>query len=913
VRIPFKNLGSNVTPDHNNYSLFGNARKDSANKVTHLSAQIGQSWTGQENFDPQQHRKDLLEARLNTFLDVLHTPSTARKETVGPFDAPYLKIPLISARNTRVGSGKSFNENRAFSKVTESFLQCDAAHRADFLKTFLQSIHRAEYGSSPQIKKTLVNLYTCLSKAEREPNRVRDLETLQKTKKELEDYLKSGQGKGQIGINRGEAKRKLKKLHLREVTRDIAAIEQPSSYERHLAKHEGRRVNDRPLYIEEIKNNSKESVENAPSLKTQKEIQSFTQKKFQEAAGAFRAFQASFLAKPADTDDAVDAAHAAAKQSLDEAIRPILYSKDRKAMHRFIHDMTRQLKRLGLEGDDAKTLEKLQEMLSSKHSHGFFLKMLQTITTGTGKQMRREDKAERMAQALPDLLQLSMEHHVALKNNLMAFDAQGCMMTSDEAFWEREAIDKIMTSLTEKENSHQKTRIFKQMTLRAGALGMDTEDVPQFMAQGIDNTLSNRNMAIQGAKIGAKMGAVAGNIASTPLTKPMMAITPALALPGVADSVLMPIGAVVAAGPGAAVMGGVMSYKKKSRLKEAKTIEVEPSPFHSQPALSEEEKNNTYTSASKKLVTKQPIEKPTLKPVHRSFFNQLGRAGGEVSKDIGGELWGVAKQLTEIGTYAFYKGPRNAYRDLVRHRGPQKKSSLVSQSTQGSEAKIKRGVVPVNLVTVVPDPSLSLEAPHRSSLQNSDPLTLEREIQQLRHEVRQLEAVQEELKHTFGNLKNLKNLLLQQQQTVQKTQRELKASIDDAKLISGFVNASKVLKEEQKNPALLVQTTPIRFSLPSRLIASGAAALPLNVSPAGYPASGSNTLSSTAASSNPSTYASNSRQSTAATTPADSPVRKRSKVLSNLSVLPRLPESAVAEPAEKDNRSNGGRLPGITV
>ncbi|WP_194721777.1 hypothetical protein [Noviherbaspirillum malthae] len=535
-------------------------------------------------------------------------------------------------------------------------------------------------------------------------------------------------------------------------------ILRPSSYKLHRANNNGDKVTNRPLYVEELKNLRREGINSAQDLKTETGIRNFTEAQFITLANAIRDFR--------EQVKTLEGAGAADEQALRAAAKPILYSREREAVHRFIRDMVRQLKRAGVPAED---LSEIRALIPDKP--GGAQALFQGLVPGTGKQMRLQDEAERMAKALPKVLRLTAAYGEKLQENLMQFDLSGVqafsdyvnndeppsshalefiksfqgqafvdaivekgielfgpqlyqvealktrnvrkdpdetlrlaadllklvlklsslscpsldhlvqenqhlfMMTSDPEFWETEAVGKAATRLTQDSdiNSTKKSRIFKQMKLRAAAMGVDAAEVDAYMIQGIANTLRNRNMVIEGTKIAGVIGSVAGNISSTPLSVVAAPHAPFLALPGIMDLALMPAGWAIGQIPGAIFGATVLNDMKRARLQEAKDSGgVMNSDLYRVSDVNH--LSATYTSASKSIRFSRKnlakllnAEKPALMPMARGSFSQYKHAHGQVWK-------GMAKEISSLVwtpiRYVFSTGPQDAWKDLVIHNDP---------------------------------------------------------------------------------------------------------------------------------------------------------------------------------------------------------------------------------------------------
>lgn len=765
IRFP-----SSVTPDHDNYSLFGKAWKDRSNGVTELSAQIGSGGRNLEDDAARHmHQHKLLAARLNTFLDEAATPVVATRMAIGNTEIPYLKAPLISLRDARVlpsfssvrhASMKSFNESKASSKLVGDYLRCDEHVRSTFLEKI--EIKISQLQNNRKVRTRLEQLHGELSRLSEK--KVKDLDALKNRKDELRS--RKADAAELTGRDKMLAQTKLflKRTNgeLRSLERKTNEILTPSSYELHRADNNGEKVSNRPLHVEELKQRALgKSSGPVGDLRSKIDIRNFAETQFDSLADAMRHFHELLHSesgvRPAD------------EQALRNAAKPILYSGDREAVHRFIHDMTRQLKRAGIE---SRELDEINALIPG--TPGASQKLMQATVPGTGKQMRLQDEAERMAKALPKVLTLTAQHAEQLKSNLMQFDLSGVkalsdyvdgkysdypkavefikssqgkafvdalikkgierfgphyapvrrfnehrgpsdprhvlnltldllhkfsavggqpdkpslllpdliqenqhlfMVTSDAEFWEREAVDKVGTRLVADQdiNAKDKSRIFKQMKMRAAAMGMSKEDIDAFMIQGITNTLRNRNMAVVGTKVGGVVGSVAGNISSTPLSAAAAPYAPFLAVPGIMDIGLMPAGWAVGLGPGALVGATVLNSQKKARLKEGKdsgnVVQIRFDGNWGQAPATQK-----YTAASKKLsiggerlVMREDVQKTALRPSFKTGGGQFGHAHAQVwkgmARDISSALWKPVR-------YAFYDGIKDAWKDLVIHNEP---------------------------------------------------------------------------------------------------------------------------------------------------------------------------------------------------------------------------------------------------
>lgn len=774
--MPFNiRLGSGAAPDHDNYHAAGPAWKDRINGVADLSAQIGKTGRPFTEAQRMEHQGKLLDARLNTCLDTICTPALARKKQFGPFQASYTKVFLPGLRDARVLPARSaagplaafsFNETRALAKLKGDFARCDKpvrdaflAHLAGTMESLRGDDGMEQAADRNAVADKLAAMYISLQRIHVSPDLQHDAAALGRQKALIASHKAEFSQKRGMDRLRGEAALLLDGASgkQRDLERKMKALADPSRYERHIVDSQGAKVSDRPLYVEELKNRRRGAVGlpgqaagqsvAANPLQSKRDAQDYTEREFGELASAIRDFQAS---TGPDRE-----------QALQEAVRPILRSKERAAVHRFIREMTRQLKRAGV---PQSALADVQRLLPDQPPAG--LKLMQSMVPGTGKQMRLQDEAERMAKALPLVLDLVSQQQAQLRDNLMSFDFSGMqallddmqknhgvpsaqaiaflassggrafvrrllehvgrdgghadllkqvkahagkpellaiilrglppvvfqnargeeadvrdifagvaaehphlfMKTSDREFWEREAVDKVGTAL----GGDGTRRIYKQMQLRAAALGMDEWDVRPYMAQGIANTLRSRNMVIEGTKIGGTIGAATGNLLSTPLSVPAAQHAPVLAMPGLLDTVLMPAGWAVGLVPGAAA-GGMLWGMKQGRLEEAKNyrrpVPVQPLASAGRPAAPA-----GYTSASKAigfsgktLLKRADVEKPALSSMHLSPARQFGQVHQQVWKDMGKEALAAAGSSLK---YLFHGAPRDIWRDLVVHRGP---------------------------------------------------------------------------------------------------------------------------------------------------------------------------------------------------------------------------------------------------
>lgn len=787
IHIP-KVFTPSVPPDHDNYSFMGKAWKDRHNDVTEVSAKIGSGNKDLSEFrERYAHQQKLLEARLNTYLDTVATPVAKTSTTIGNVQVPYVKSPLPAALDMRVlpsfsgarsASMRSFNESKAASKITGDYLRCDPQVRQNFLGTLEKAM--ADAVNRPEIMARLKELHAELNNLNSRKEKHQDLDALADRKKELEEK------KGEVGKKQGKD-RLLGRAglllsgtdrELRSIERKTHEILAPSSYEMHRVANNGAKVSNRPLHVEELKQRRLGKSLSDTDLRTGIQIRNFTEKQFDVLADSIRKFQAGVRNSPGMPLNEMDV------QALRSAVKPILYSADRTAVHRFIRDMVRQLKRAGV---DPAELERINALIPDKPSGA--QKLVQGLVPGTGKQMRLQDEAERMSKALPMVLQLAARHGPQLKDNLMQFDLSGVkalrdvlqgrsdqqwralefiktpqgkafvdalvkeangmpimggsflkrlgepevrkdawktldlikqmaehtqdpakfartmthsplesnlkplasekilasmmttlvnnnqhlfMMTSDAEFWEREAVDKVATRLTRDGdvNATQKSRIFKQMKMRAAAMGMEDSEVQAFMTQGIANTLRSRNMTIEGTKIAGVVESVTGNIMSTPISAAGAPSLPALALPGLVDSVLMPAGWALGQIPGAAIGATVLDRMKNNRLQEA-SGNMNPVTPDLDGRWAAPTAGTTYVSASKKLklggrigVKKANVEKPALTPLFRTGPSQYGHAHVQVWKGMGQEISSmVAKPLRFLAQTA----AQDIWKDLVIH------------------------------------------------------------------------------------------------------------------------------------------------------------------------------------------------------------------------------------------------------
>lgn len=409
-----------AAPDHDNYSFAGKAWKDRTNGVTDLSAKVR---SGEKDLTQQMerhaHQKDLLSARLNTFLDTAYTPTIVKREVIGSSDGLCLQVPIPSMRDARVlptisqarnVSTRSFNEGKAASKLKQDYLRSDKEVRDDFILGLETKIASSDDLAQRKKLETLKVELTSIK-----PEKFADLGSLQRKKellKQCKDEAKEKQGMEKVRAKAGLFFARTNGK-LQSVDRKIAKIESPSSYEEHLVENGGTKVTDRPLHVEELKNRARGISHATTPLRTKKDIQNYTEHEFDKLAKAISDFQAIDLQALTPS---------AREQKLNElrlAARPILYSKERTAIHRLIVDMSRQLKRAGA---PEAALKELSELIPES---GIALKMLQSAIPGIGKQMRLQDEAERMAKALTKVLQLAATHKEQLKNNLMGFDLTG--------------------------------------------------------------------------------------------------------------------------------------------------------------------------------------------------------------------------------------------------------------------------------------------------------------------------------------------------------------------------------------------------------------------------------------------------------------------------------------------------------
>ena len=407
-----------LNPHRHNYSLFGNARKDHINDTQVLSAQVGleDEFTEEQR---QAHQSKLLDARLNTFIDAMSTPFHWRKLQVGSFEMPYTNAPVPAVTDIPWGTQKSFsfNENKAFQKLKRDFARCDKSVRENFIKTLSDKLAEANTNTHFAAQNKLSRIEKRLKELDNNPKEIADLASLSELKDN--DEKKSGLAKIRSQLF-GETA---------AIQRKIAAIESPSSYQRHIADtSEGEKVTDRPLYVHKLRDRQKaqtftaETPADAPlqtdasqAFKTKREIQEFTKQQFELFSNAISEFQkADRMAGVTDQQKEV------AADAIKTAALPILRSKDRLAVHRFVRDMTRQLKRAGVAG---KEFEELKELIPNKPSH--LLVGAQSLIPGLGKQMRRQDEAMRMAEALPKVLRLTVQNKDKILRNLMSFNLDG--------------------------------------------------------------------------------------------------------------------------------------------------------------------------------------------------------------------------------------------------------------------------------------------------------------------------------------------------------------------------------------------------------------------------------------------------------------------------------------------------------
>jgi hypothetical protein len=228
------------------------------------------------------------------------------------------------------------------------------------------------------------------------------------------------------------------------------------------------------------------------------------------------------------------------------------------------------------------------------------------------------------------------------------------------------------------------------MIMRGAAINLST-DLAQFMSQGINNTLQNRNMAVEGSKLGGVIGSTIGNAVSTPISTAALGTPYAfVAFPGVLDPVLMPICWSIGLAPGAAIGGGIMGYMKNKRLKETQDT-------RDRVKLGTTETNNatSYTSASKKTDFSESLlqfklirnanEKPATQPVHLSIKDQFYASHGKLWAEIGKE---AGKSLVDTLKYGFTTGPKNFITDIVVNgewgRTNNTKTSKTSVDTRSS-------------------------------------------------------------------------------------------------------------------------------------------------------------------------------------------------------------------------------------
>ncbi len=387
-----------AVPDHENYSYAGKAWKDRTNGVTELSAKVR---SGEKDLTQQverhAHQKDLLSARLNTFLDTAYTPCTVTKEAIGPSAAPLLQVqvPIPSMRDAHVlpsisqarnVSTRSFNEGKAVSKLKQDYLRSDKEVRDEFIFGLQAEINSS---NDPVKKDKLKTLEANLASIK--PEKFADLGSLQK-KKELWEQCKD-EAEDKQGMKKVRAKAGLffsrANGKLQYIDRKVAEIETPSSYEEHLVDNGGKKVTNRPLHVEELKDRARGISHATTELRTKKDIQNYTEQAFDKLAKAISDFQAI------DLQALTPSARERKINELRLAARPILYSNERAAIHRFIVDMSRQLRRAGVPEE---SLKELSELIPES---GSALKIMQSVIPGTGKQMRLQDEAERMAKALP--------------------------------------------------------------------------------------------------------------------------------------------------------------------------------------------------------------------------------------------------------------------------------------------------------------------------------------------------------------------------------------------------------------------------------------------------------------------------------------------------------------------------------
>lgn len=720
-----------INPDHDNFSLAGKAWKDRANGVTELSAQSpSDKLPLKDNLKRHEHQRNLLAAQLNAFINAAATPTRWSRTAIGNSQAPHMKVPLPAFKDARVlpslsharhASMKSFNESKAASKFTRDYLRCDPEVRKDFLIKLAQDIDKAK--NNRQLKAKLMHLQGELLNLSEKKHQ--DIDTLAKRWKKLE--LRKVEADSKTGRSRMLAKAELLLKgtdgKMRSIERKASEILNPSTYELHQIGNRGEKVSNRPLHVEELKQRALgKSSGPMRDLKTEIEIRDFTASRFDAFAEAMRQFREDLR-----RDGGVDPG---AEQALRDAAKPILYSRDRDAIHRFIRDMARQLKRADVAPDQ---LAEINALTADRHDSAW--KLAQQILPGTGKQMRLQDEAERMAKALPKLLALlTTKRSNTLKNNLMRYDLSGVkglhdcldsneaahpeavkfiaspqgrafvnavvkkaagtfgqdhaavqeikeaigkresgsipglvrtlltqlatangrnaepasvlqdlvnenrhlfMLTSDAEFWEREAVDKIGTRLVADQDVHarDKSRIFKQMKMRAAAIGMSKEEIDAFMIEGIGNTLRNRNMAISGSRLGGMTGML----------------------------------------PGALVGAGLMNRMKKKRLQEAQGI-ANAGPIRLDGDWRQPPAPPTYASAGNgfiaagmRLFNIKEVRKSALSPSFRTGRSQFAQAQAQTWKGVARDgvdfLWKPAR-------YAFYTSFKDAWKDLVIHNDP---------------------------------------------------------------------------------------------------------------------------------------------------------------------------------------------------------------------------------------------------
>jgi hypothetical protein len=305
-----------------------------------------------------------------------------------------------------LGTGKfSFNENKAFQKLKQEFIKCDKPVREEFIERLNVHTGKANQNRHFAAQNKLSRIGISLEAIHKNSEKIRDHQAL--TTLKSAETMKSGLAKIRSKLFGEPA----------AIQRKIAAIESPSSYERHIVATEGKKVTSRPLHVEELRRREEAKVfggqapdSDAPELKTKGDIQSFTKKQFESFSEAIRTFQSVPL----------NVNNSSATEALRDAVLPILRSKDRAAVHRFVRDMTRQLKRAGVSGDEFK---KLNSLIPNQPNH--LLALAQSIKGGLGKQMRLQDEALRMAEALPIVLKLTAENRDVITSNLMSFNLDG--------------------------------------------------------------------------------------------------------------------------------------------------------------------------------------------------------------------------------------------------------------------------------------------------------------------------------------------------------------------------------------------------------------------------------------------------------------------------------------------------------